>query len=63
MRTFQSRNTWFTKFMWKTLIQVHVDYCSQLYFPAKSSDMEKIENLQKRFQKSDIWTTGPDLNT
>ena len=66
MRTFQSRNTWFLKFMWKTLVQGHVDYCSQLYFPAKSSDMEKIENLQKiftkRFQKSDIWTTGPDLN-
>ena len=51
MRTFQSRNTWFLKFMWKTLVQGHVDYCSQLYFPAKSSDMEKIENLQRNFAK------------
>ena len=49
MRTFQSRNAWFLKFMWKTLVQGHVDYCSQLYFPAKSSDMEKIENLQRNF--------------
>ena len=37
--------------MWKTLVQGHVDYCSQLYFPAKSSDMEKIENLQKIYTK------------
>ena len=47
LRTFQTRNTWFLKFMWKSLVQGHVDYCSQLYFPTKSSDMEKIENLQK----------------
>ena len=35
--------------MWKSLVQGHVDYCSQLYFPTKSSDMEKIENLQKMY--------------
>ena len=47
LRTFQTRNTWFLKFMWKSLVQGHIDYCSQLYFPSKSSDLEKIENLQK----------------
>ena len=51
LRTFQSRKTYFLKFMWKTLVQGHVDYCSQLYFPCKSSDMEKLENLQRLFTK------------
>ena len=39
LRTFNSKKTWFLKFMWKTLIQGHVDYCSQLYFPHNSADM------------------------
>ena len=51
LRTFQSRNTWFLKFMWKSLVQGHLDFCSQLYFPHKSSDMEKLENLQKIFTR------------
>ena len=51
LRTFQTRNTWFLKFMWKSLVQGHIDYCSQLYFPSKSSDLEKIENLQKIYTK------------
>ena len=51
LRTFQSRNINFMKFMWKTLIQGHIDYCSQLYFPSQSSDLQKIEQLQKTFTK------------
>ena len=51
LRTFHCRNTWFLKFMWKSLVQGHVDYCSQLYFPQKSADMEKIENLQRNYTK------------
>ena len=27
------------------------DYCSQLDFPAKASEMKKIENLQKMYTK------------
>ena len=46
-RTFQCRKTWFMKFMWKTLVQCHVDYCSQLYLPSKPGDLQKIENLQR----------------
>ena len=49
LRTFQSRETTLMKFLWKTLVQGHIDYCSQLYFPTKSSDMEKVENLQRTF--------------
>ena len=51
LRTFNCRKSWFLKFMWKTLVQGHVDYCSQLYFPYKQSDMEKIENLQKIYTR------------
>ena len=51
LRTFQCRDVWFLKFMWKTLVQGHVDYCSQLYFPHKSTDLERIENLQRIFTR------------
>ena len=37
--------------MWKTLIQGHIDYCSQLYMPNQASEMMLIENLQKSFTK------------
>ena len=39
------------KFMWKTLVQGHVDYCSQLYMPSQASEILLIENLQKSFTK------------
>ena len=51
LRTFSSRQTWFLKYMWKSLVQCHIDYCSQLYLPCKPADMSKIENLQKIFTK------------
>ena len=45
-RTFQCRKTWFMKFMWKTLVQCHIDYCSQLYL-CSPGDLQKVENLQR----------------
>ena len=51
LRTFRNRQTWFLKLMWKTLVQPHVDYCSQLYFPHLNSEMQKIENLQQTYTK------------
>ena len=51
LRTFRNRKSWFLKLMWKSLVQPHVDYCSQLYFPHLSSQMQKIENLQQVFTK------------
>ena len=51
LRTFQNRETPFMKFMWKTLVQGHIDYCSQLYMPNQASEMMLIENLQKSFTK------------
>ena len=51
MRTFICRKTFFMKLMWKSLVQPNIDYCSQLWMPFKSGEMEKIENLQKKFTK------------
>ena len=51
LRTFSSRQTTFLKFLFKTLVQGHVDYCSQLYFPGQSSELEAIEEIQKSFTK------------
>ena len=49
-RTFQCRKTWFMKFMWKTLVQCHIDYCSQLYL-CTPGDIQKIENLQRIYTR------------
>ena len=51
LRTFQCRRTSFMKQMWKSLVQGHVDYCSQLYQPLQSSNLQRIEMLQKVFTK------------
>ena len=51
LRTFNCRNTNFMKFMWKSLVQGHIDYCSQLYFPNQTNQLEKIEELMKSFTK------------
>ena len=51
LRTFNCRNLFFMKFMWKSLIQGHIDYCSQLYFPDQSSSLQDIENLFKTYTK------------
>ena len=39
------------KQMWKSLVQGHVDYCSQLYQPLQSSNLQRIKMLQKVFTK------------
>ena len=37
--------------MWKSLIQGHIDYASQLYQPLQSGNLARIENLFKTFSK------------
>ena len=61
-RTFLTRNTKVMKFLWKSLIQGHIDYCSQL-LPKKSSELQMTENLQQWYKKrlpelqnQDYWT-------
>ena len=51
LRTFNCRSVPFMKFIWKSLIQPHIDYCSQLYLPTSKPEMEAIENLQKVYTK------------
>lgn len=51
LRTFQSRRTGFMKQLWKSLVQGHIDYCSQLYQPLQSGNLERIEMLQKTYTK------------
>ena len=51
LRTFQNRQLYFMKLIWKQLIQAHIDYCSQLWQPTQSSSLQRIENLLKKFSK------------
>ena len=37
--------------MWKSLIQGHIDHCSQLWQPLQSGDLQRIENHQKTYTK------------
>ena len=48
-RTFYSRNPAFLRHMWNTIIQPHIDYCSQLWAPQEGGQLEKIERLFKNF--------------
>ena len=45
MRTFLTRQTDVMKQLWKTLLQPHIDFCSQLYKPGQAQDLLRIEKL------------------
>ena len=45
LRTFQTRQTDVLKQLWKSLLQCHIDYCSQLIKPGQAQDMMRIEKL------------------
>ena len=51
LRTIACRSTPFMKLVWKSLVQGHVDYASQLYQPLQSGNLTRIENLFKTFTK------------
>ena len=48
-RTFYCRQGWFLRHMWNSLIQPHIDYCSQLWAPGEGGELMKIEKLLKDF--------------
>ena len=48
MRTFQSRQPFFMKLLWKQLVQPHIDYCSQL-MPLTAGNLVKIDNLHRNY--------------
>ena len=45
LRTFSTRRTEVMKQLWKTLVQCHIDYCSQLTKPGTIQGMMAIEKL------------------
>ena len=45
MRTFHTRRADILMQLWKTLLQCHIDYCSQLYMPSQAQGMQIIEKL------------------
>lgn len=49
IRSFHCRTRSFMKQMFKTLVTPHIDYNSQLYMPIESSEIEKIEKIQRNF--------------
>ena len=50
-RTFYSRNTIFLRQMFKSLVQPHLDYCSQLWSPSEGPNLDKVEKVLKDFTK------------
>ena len=60
LRTFYTRRTDILKQLWKSLLQCHIDYCSQLYMPGTARRMLDIEKLFYDFQKYVKTTIGLD---
>ena len=49
MRTFNTRDPYIMKTLWTSIIQLRIDYCSQLWSPYKAGDILKLENLPRSF--------------
>ena len=50
-RTFYTRNPQFMRHMFNSLVQPHIDYCSQLWMPQEGQQLEKIEKLLRDFSR------------
>ena len=55
LRTFSCRRNEFMKNIFNSLVQPHIDYCSQLWMPNTTGEMEKIEKLLKDFTAKIPW--------
>ena len=51
LRTFTSRELEVMLTLWKSLIQPHLDYCSQLWSPHQTGDIQKLEAVQRQFTR------------
>ena len=49
MRTFRSREPTVMRTLWNSLVQPHLDYCSQLWMPTKRGELQRLEQVQRRF--------------
>ena len=50
-RTFYCRRPDFLKQMFKTLVQPHIDYCSQLWMPQEGANLEKVEKVLRDYSR------------
>ena len=50
-RTFYCRRPDFLKQMFKSLVQPHIDYCSQLWMPQEGANMDKVEKVLRDFSR------------
>ena len=53
--TFKCRNNEFMRKIFNSLVQPHINYCSQLWMPNQTQQMEKIEKLAKSFTGKIPW--------
>jgi hypothetical protein len=51
LQTFFCRNTQFMKQMFNTLVQPHIDYCSQLWMPQEGRMLEMVEKVLRDFTR------------
>ena len=49
LRSFKSRSSHVMLFLWKVIVIPRIDYCSQLWSPAKAYLINQLEELQKQF--------------
>ena len=48
-RTFKSRSVTVMSTIWKSLVQSRLDYCSQLWSPHTAADINRLEDIQRKF--------------
>ena len=48
-RTFHNRDPALMKTLWTSIIQPRIDYCCQMWFPSKASDIQQLETLLRNF--------------
>ena len=48
-RTFRSRSVTVMVTIWKSLLQSRLDYCSQLWSPYTAGDINRLEDIQRKF--------------
>ena len=49
MRTLHTRDMHTMKTLWCSIVQPHIDYCSRLWTPHRTGDIQKIESLFRSF--------------
>ena len=55
-KSFYSRKPDFLKHMFNSLVQPHIDYCSQLWMPVEGQHLDKVEKVLKKIYKEASWS-------